>query len=76
LYEKGQGVKRDLKRAGELFRQSAMDGHADAQYALAVMLQTGKGQTQDLQESHLWLKKAAKLGHHDAAMALANTTEN
>ncbi|MFT6248160.1 MAG: TPR repeat protein [Cognaticolwellia sp.] len=76
LYEKGQDVKRDLKRAGELFRQSAMDGHADAQYALAVMLQTGKGQTQDLQESHLWLKKAAKLGHHDAAMALANTTEN
>jgi TPR repeat protein len=53
-----------------------MDGHADAQYALAVMLQTGKGQTQDLQESHLWLQKAANLGHRDAVLALDNTTKN
>ncbi|MGI9047333.1 MAG: tetratricopeptide repeat protein, partial [Burkholderiales bacterium] len=29
---------------GRLFRQSAEEGDADAQYALAVMLQTGKGQ--------------------------------
>jgi TPR repeat protein len=53
-----------------------MDGHADAQYALAVMLQTGKGQRQDLQEPHLWLQKAANLGHRDAVLALDNTTKN
>lgn len=76
LYEKGQGVKRDLKRAAELFRQSAMDGDADAQYALAVMLQIGKGQPQDFDESNLWLQRAANLGHRAAVLALANTAEN
>ena len=58
------------------FRQSAMDGDADAQYALAVMLQTGKGQPQDFDESNLWLQRAANLGHRAAVLALANTAEN
>ena len=75
LYEKGQGVKRNLKRAAELFRQSAMEGDADAQYALAVMLQTGKGQPKDLVESEVWLQRAADLGHRGASLALANTTK-
>ncbi|WP_114325764.1 tetratricopeptide repeat protein [Candidatus Colwellia aromaticivorans] len=75
LYEKGQGVKRDLKRAAELFRHSAMDGDPDAQYALAVMLQTGIGQAKDLQESDIWLQRAADLGHRAAALALAQTEE-
>lgn len=75
LFEKGLGVKRDLKQAAKLFRQSAEDGDADAQYALAVMLQTGKGQAQDLKESKLWLQSAADLGHQ-AALALVNTIEN
>ena len=30
LFEKGSGVKRDLTHAAKLFRQSAMDGEADA----------------------------------------------
>lgn len=73
LYEKGLGVERNLTHAAKLFRQSAMNGDADAQYALAVMLQTGKGQTKNQQESKLWLQKAAKLGHQAATLALANT---
>jgi len=72
LYEKGLGVKRNLNHAAVLFRQSAMHGDADAQYALAVMLQTGKGQAKDLQESKRWLQSAAELGHKAAALALTN----
>lgn len=75
LYEKGLGVKRDLTKAAKLFRQSAVDGDADAQYALAVMLQTGKGQTKDINESKLWLQSAADLGHQ-AALALVNAPDN
>lgn len=75
LYEKGQGVERNLDKAAVLFRQSANDGDAEAQYALAVMLQTGKGQVQNLKESKVWLQKAAASGHQEAALALANTVE-
>jgi len=76
LYEKGLGVKRNLKHAAALFRQSATDNDADAQYALAVMLRTGKGQTKDLIEAKLWLQRAAGLGHQAAALALDKTIEH
>ena len=69
-------MERNLKHAAVLFRQSAMNGDADAQYALSVMLQTGKGQPKNLKESKLWLQKSAAQGHRAAVLALANTTEH
>ncbi len=70
MAEAGQGMPRDLDRAAKLFRQSAEEGDADAQYALAVMLQTGKGQALNPVEAESWLRRAAAQGHQSATAAL------
>ena len=48
------------------FRQAAMDGHADSQYNLAVMLYSGKGMPKDKAEAVYWFVKAAKSGDKSA----------
>ncbi|WP_342642309.1 tetratricopeptide repeat protein [Rhodoligotrophos ferricapiens] len=40
-YETGNGVKRDLRRAAELYQQSAKSGNVDAQYRLGRLLEVG-----------------------------------
>ena len=70
LYEAGIGVERDLQQAAKLFRQAAQAGDAEAQYALAVMLQTGVGQPQDFEQARLWLQRAAKQNYPQAKQQL------
>lgn len=71
MYEAGQGVPRDLVRAADLFRQAAEAGDAEAQYAIAVMLQTGKGQALDPGEAATWLRRSAAQAYAPAVAAAA-----
>lgn len=71
MYEAGQGVPRDLSRAAELFRHAAEAGDAEAQYAIAVMLQTGKGQALDPVEAAIWLRRSAAQAYAPAVAAAA-----
>lgn len=71
MHEAGQGMPRDLKKAAMLFQQSAQEGDAEAQYALAVMLHTGKGQAKNLEAAQEWLQRAATQNYGPAKEALA-----
>jgi TPR repeat protein len=71
MYEAGQGMPRDLDKAAMYFHQSAEEGDAEAQYALAVMLHTGKGQTKNIKAAQEWLQRAAAQNYGPAKEALA-----
>jgi len=62
-YEFGDGVKKDIERAVELYRESAEMGFAQAQYSLAFLLS-------DEKESLKWLTKSAENGYSDAQYEL------
>ena len=62
-YEFGDGVKKDLSRAIELYRQSAELDYAKAQYSLAFLIKDNK-------ESLKWLTKSAEQGHSEAQYEL------
>ena len=47
MYEHGQGVEKNAKRAVELFTLSANQGHAEAQCYLGIMYEKGKGVEKD-----------------------------
>ncbi|NRB11253.1 MAG: sel1 repeat family protein [Rickettsiaceae bacterium] len=48
MYKNGDGVKKDLKKAAELYQKSADQGDASAQNSLAVMYKNGEGVEKDL----------------------------
>jgi predicted aspartyl protease len=50
--------------------QEADGGNADAQYALAHMLNTGRGAPRDPKQAQAWLEKAAAAGQPNANLAL------
>lgn len=60
-YNKGQ-----YAQAYKGFREAAMDGNADSQYNLAVMLYSGKGMPKDKAEAVYWFVKAAESGDKSA----------
>ena len=66
LYETGLAVERDINKAGELFMIAAQGGNAKAQYALAVMFETGVGQPQNEDQAALWLQRAAEQAYQPA----------
>ena len=68
----GHGLIASPERAAKWYWQSAKNGNADAQIALAVLYETGVGVPQSNQEKLHWYKKAAKQGHSKAQTALAN----
>ncbi|HUT51289.1 MAG TPA: hypothetical protein VM325_18310 [Alphaproteobacteria bacterium] len=71
LYLRGQGVDRDFAKAAALFRDAAARGRdADAQYALAVMLEQGMGTAKNQNEALAWYRRAAKTGHSRALLNL------
>ena len=57
---------RDWKRAGELLRQSALQGFAPAQSSLAMLHLAGAGVPEDRIEAYAWLLLAAEQGERDA----------
>jgi TPR repeat protein len=63
----GEGVARDGAAAAEWYRKAAVQGHADAQYALGVTYDTVEG---DHAAAARWYRKAAAQGHTGAQCQL------
>ena len=62
MYDKGQGVRQDLREAARWFRKAAEQGHAEAQFNLGAMYDNGQGVPQDDAEAVKWFRKAAEQG--------------
>jgi len=63
LYEHGNGVPKDLKRAFELNLQSAEKGWSHSQYDLAQCYDDGKGVEPNLTEAVRWCELSEKSGY-------------
>ena len=66
MYDKGQGVLQDYKEAVRLYRLSADQGYAKAQYNLGVMYVNGDGVSQDYVLAYMWFHIAGSYGHKNA----------
>jgi ankyrin repeat protein len=66
LYRSGKGVKKDLDKAIQLYEKSSNNGHADAQYTLASLLEK-KG---DMTQALFWYQQASEQGHRKARKKL------
>ncbi|OOM11704.1 tetratricopeptide repeat protein [Clostridium saccharobutylicum] len=58
LYQLGEEVEKDYKKAVKYFKMAAENGYADAQCELGHMYCTGKGVEVDYKEGYKWLKLA------------------
>ena len=73
LYELGQGVRLDYRRAAEWYRLAAKLGNnADAQFALGELYFKGRGVANDYKEAIDWYRKAAE-GGNPGAQALVGS---
>lgn len=70
-YYAGDGVPQDYKRAAQLFRNAADQGHAYAQYSLGLMYDHGYGVAQDSRQAIRWYEQAAQQGHTAAKRRLS-----
>lgn len=64
------------EEAVEYFRKSALQGNADGQFGLGIMLATGEGVPTDLIEGGKWIALAAEQGHKMAVIELATAYIN
>ena len=67
MYEVGQGVAKDARRAVQWYLQAAAKGEAIAQYNLGALLESGRGVEQDHVEALKWLNIAEDNGSKQAA---------
>ena len=63
MYDQGQGVDVNYKKAIEWYEKAAKQGHAGAQYNLGAMYDEGKGVDGNYKKAIEWYEKAAKQGH-------------
>ncbi len=63
LYQKGEGVTRDLKRAVSYYTKAAAGGNADAQFNLGNLYLLGEGVPQDDDWAFTYYRQAAAQGH-------------
>ncbi len=59
-YRDGVGVVPDIRKAAELFRRAADQGHAGAQYQLGLMYGQGRGVLADQLQAVAWFERAAR----------------
>ncbi|CAI3951646.1 unnamed protein product [Commensalibacter communis] len=71
MYENGDGVPLDYKKAVEYYTKAANQGDATAQTNLGIMYSNGKGISQSYQKAEEYFLKAAKQGYGDAYFNLA-----
>ena len=64
------GVPKDAAEAARWFRLAAEQGHADAQFYLAVLYNTGMGVLKDAAEAVRWYRLAAEQGDAHAQYGL------
>jgi TPR repeat protein len=62
MYDKGQGVVQDYKKAVKWYRKSAEQGYAMAQSNLGFAYGQGQGVVQDNKEAVRWYRKSAEQG--------------
>ena len=74
MYADGLGVLQDYKEAVRLYRLSAEQGEAKAQYNLGVMYADGLGVLQDHVSAYMWWNLASSKGDKDA-VTNKNTVE-
>jgi TPR repeat protein len=70
-YEKGDGVKRDIHKALDLYRKAGMQGTVRAQRALGHLLESGSdGSPVDKAEAAKWYESAGVQGDTESQKAL------
>ncbi|ONI44965.1 hypothetical protein AN642_00305 [Epulopiscium sp. SCG-B10WGA-EpuloA2] len=62
-YHYGNGIKKDLNKAIELYIKAAEQGHINAQYNLGWCYEYGDGVTKNLDKALEWYNLAAEQGH-------------
>lgn len=62
MYEFGLGLRKDLKKAADLYLKAAKQGYPRAQFRMSVIYEEGKILPKNIKEAMKWLKKAATLG--------------
>jgi len=70
MYEKGKGVKKNLKKAKKWFQFAAEQGVVKAQYKLGLMYGKGKGVAKDYSKAIKWWNLAADQGNGKAQINL------
>ena len=71
LFETGRGVKRDFKRAAELYQTAAEAGNTQAMAGLGKLYANGDGVEQNDERAIFWLDRAARAGYVEAQRKLA-----
>jgi TPR repeat protein len=69
-YEQGRGVRKNLRRAMELYAQAAELGDVDAQLALGWAFLNGMVDPPDYMSAFRWYRQAAKQGSASALFSL------
>jgi TPR repeat protein len=76
MYERAQGVDRDLEEALRWYRRAAEQGHALSQYRVAVAYAFGLGGVlKDDATAVRWVHRAAENGHRKSQQILARVYE-
>ena len=63
IYYRGEGVTQDNEQAAYWYGNAAIQGVAEAQYALGYNYQYGEGVTKDYKQAVDWYRKAANQGY-------------
>lgn len=71
MYEKGEGVARNMREATKWWKKAADRGKAEAQYKMGNIYENGKGVSRDLREAIKWYRRAAEQENTKAQRALA-----
>jgi len=68
MFESGQGVPADHRRAFELMLQAAESGYLPAQRSVGVSYVLGRGVAKDEEKAAYWLGKASDRGDDEAIL--------
>ena len=66
MYFYGHGVQQNYTEAIKLFKISASDGYAVAQYTLGLCYENGIELVQDSKEAYKWYRLATERGNKEA----------
>ena len=64
-YEHGQGVKKNMKKALEMYRKAAENGDSSACCALGRFYESGILMEKSMEKAVMWYKKGAEAGNMD-----------
>jgi TPR repeat protein len=71
IYIEGETLPREDRSAFRWYRRAARGGHAQAQYSLGLLYETGIGTEKDFAYALYWLGRAESAGVEKAPEALA-----